>query len=776
MNYKLLAFIIAFSFIKSSIAQQATNSIGIWNEQILSKETSETKIEILVKGNKKNILDICKKYDANFLYNINDLCRVSITKKNLEAFAKESSIQRIGQMSRGGVNLMDTARILNNVDSVYMGYAPLTRSYAGSGIVMGFIDDGIDFKNFDFKNEDSTTRIKFIWDQNFAPSALSPLPYNYGKEWNFMDINNGLCTHEEQGSAGHGTHVTGIATGNGNINPNFRGNAPSCDIIAVSIKYGTSFLTNVIDAADYIFKKADAMGKPCVINTSLGDYYGARDGKDLTSQALEFLMNERPGRIIVAAAGNAGNIPYHARYNFTGTDTIFSFFKDRYTGTKYYFDFWADTASFKNAYFTVEARDDSTYDKLGNTGYINILRDMPTLPFVSTVNITRNIISPLGFFMGQVKYNATLDGTRYHVECEVTPDSINKVWALNFCGQGRADVWASKTVIGTSNFVNDSTVNIFPNYIYPDYNQTMVSHWQCSDQVITVGNYVAKNAYLNYDSTITYNTENAGAIALNSSLGPTRDGRVKPDITAPGNFILACGNTRWVPVLISTGQGNKVAYGGSYVRNSGTSMASPQVAGAVALLLEQYPDLKPLQAREILRRTARLDTFTTNSIPNNTWGYGKLNTFQGMTYPAVFGCMDSTAYNYNSLANISDDNCIAKVYGCMDSTALNYNPLANTPSTTDTCVYATEVGLIDIIPNNILKVFPNPASDKVNFQLTFGFGIKSIMILDLQGRTVLTDTFTSKNYVWNCNLVARGVYFYKVSIGSRTYNGKIILN
>lgn len=777
MNKYLLAFISIILLTNNLFAQQSSAGLSLWNQHLIIHTPADAPLQIIVKGDKAAIQQLCKKYQATFLYNIHDLCRVSISKKNVEAFALESAVSRIGDFSVGGKTMLDTARIWNNVDSAYQGIAPLTQSYTGSGVLFGLIDDGIYFDHPDFKNPDSTTRIKFLWDQNYAPSVLSPLPYNYGKEWNYIDINNDLCTHVEQGSAGHGTHVTGIAVGNGNANPAFRGNAPACDIVAVSVKYGTDFLTNMIDAVDYIYKKADAMGRPCVINTSVGDYYGARDGKDLTSVAIDYLLQEKSGRILVAAAGNAGNIAYHGHYNFSTGDSLYSFFTTKAYTTKYYFDFWADTQSFNNAYFTVEAIDTIGYFRRGNTGYINIKRDMPTLPFVPSVIITRNIIDSVGSYRGQVKYAAQLVGTTYHIECEVTPDTFTKVWSLRFAGQGKADVWASKSLITTSNFVYDTALIAFPGYVYPDNNQTIVSSWQCSNNVITVGNYVNRNAFLNFDSTYTFNTETAGNIAQNSSWGPTRDGRTKPDITAPGNFVMSCMSMRWFSTLVRTGQSYKIAYGGYYVRNSGTSMASPMVAGAVALLLEKYPNLKPFQAKDMLFRTARLDSFTTNSIPNNTYGYGKLNTYQSLLYPAVFGCMDTTAFNYNPSANISNDSCIAKVYGCMDSTALNYNPLANTVSVTDTCVYAV-IGSVHSLQNQTqVQVFPNPAFDKVIIACSEMNQLKHIRIMELSGRTVYTETLeASQNQcVWNSSLMARGIYLYEVKIGTQTITGKITL-
>ncbi|MBL0103977.1 MAG: hypothetical protein IPP51_09635 [Bacteroidetes bacterium] len=60
------------------------------------------------------------------------------------------------------------------------------------------------------------------------------------------------------------------------------------------------------NAVEYIFNKAQQLGKPCVINASLGDYIGSHDGLDLESQYISNLLNQQAGRALVAAAGNVG--------------------------------------------------------------------------------------------------------------------------------------------------------------------------------------------------------------------------------------------------------------------------------------------------------------------------------------------------------------------------------------------------------------------------------------------------------------------------------------
>lgn len=803
MTIRLL-LVSCLSFLSSFIfSQQSNEKMGIWNKHLLDGIQDQNSLtEVIVKGNKADIQRLCTKYHANYLYSIGPFQRVSIAVKDVSSFASESSVERLGNFSKGGQALLDTSRILVNVDSAYLGYAPLTHSYTGEGVIMGLVDDGIDPTHLDFQHADGTTRIKFLWDQNIM-SSLNPMPYTYGKEWNFMEINAGLCTHQEQGSGGHGTHVAGIAAGNGNDNPMYRGNAPKADMIVVSVKYGNDFLTNLVDAIDYIFKKADALGKPCVINTSVGEYYGSRDGKDVTSQAIEYLLDERPGRVVVAAAGNAGNIPYHAQFQITAPDTSFIWFKDIAYSGKLYYDFWADTQQLNNVYFTTGAIEKYNFTKEGNIGYLNVKRDLPILIATGNATLTRNIINSAGRFMGQVKVSATLEDRSYHFEFEISPDSSNKYYSLSAYGNGKLDVWASSTFIGTSNIVTSGLPSdtIFPeiiHYVNPDINQTLVSNWQCSNKVITVGNYTNRSAFLNYDSAYSYSGATPGMIDAGSSLGPTRDGRTKPDLTAPGGFVVSCGNLYWSGLLISTGQTYKVAYGGHYVRNTGTSMASPMVAGAVALLLEKYPNLDYAQTKELLFNSIKKDTFTTPST-NNTYGHGKLNTFQALIFPAIFGCIDSGSFNYNPLANIDDYSCIAKVfgctdtgsinynalantndgscilkvYGCLDSNALNYNPLANI---SDTCIYAPNA-IPELENGTNMLVYPNPATNIVSFSVfTPRSEMPFIIISDHLGKTIQRIEVKNNLVSWSCENMARGIYYYVLRTDEQVFdNGKLVL-
>ena len=134
--------------------------------------------------------------------------------------------------------------------------------------------------------------------------------------------------------------------------------------------------------------------------------------------------------------------------------------------------------------------------------------------------------------------------------------------------------------------------------------------------IITVGAFVSRPLPQ-------FDVEVAGALAPFTSFGPTRDGRIKPDLTAPGFGIQA-------PTVHTNGSGN-------YVLSHGTSMAAPHVTGVVALLRSLKPGLSAEEIKTILQNEARLDLFT-GIPPGREWGKGKLNAkaaFEALNSPIL---------------------------------------------------------------------------------------------------------------------------------------------
>ncbi len=217
----------------------------------------------------------------------------------------------------------------------------------GSDVIIGIVDSGCDFRHRSFRQPDGETRLLYLWDQSKEkPDAPPPQPFNYGREFTADRINQALTAGDENAYtvldytppiAAHGTHVMDIAAGNGRepdlfdgkpgilpSQPSTPGVAPHAQIIFVNLRSSEKqFLGSsrgVLDGVTYIFQKADALGKPAVVNLSLSTTGGPHDGTTLVEQGFEALVTAKPGRAIVTSAGNAFTMQSHVSGRVTQGD------------------------------------------------------------------------------------------------------------------------------------------------------------------------------------------------------------------------------------------------------------------------------------------------------------------------------------------------------------------------------------------------------------------------------------------------------------------------
>ena len=181
-------------------------------------------------------------------------------------------------------------------------------AYTGAGVLVGIIDSGIDWRHDDFRNANGTTRLKAIWDLWGAGSA-PPTGFAYGAEWDQTEINASLTgggAVNEVDNNGHGTHVSGIAAGNGRASSGqYSGVAPEADLLfAKPFNNGGFAEDKTIDAMNYLVQKAHALGQPIAINMSLGGHFGAHDGTSAQERVIDDLSG--PGVVFCVAAGNEG--------------------------------------------------------------------------------------------------------------------------------------------------------------------------------------------------------------------------------------------------------------------------------------------------------------------------------------------------------------------------------------------------------------------------------------------------------------------------------------
>lgn len=330
---------------------QSLSKVNFSLMQKISGEFPPTRqLALFVQGDVNVVRHFTEQNGGHFKYSADNISAIILP---LGAVSELAKLEQVEALEDNGMKMQpmnDSMRIKNNINPVQMGMSPLPQGYNGDGVVMGIIDSGIDFTHPDFKDANGNTRVLYIWDHNLS-GGLTPQPYNYGREFNSSDINGGLASAHVDNSNGHGTHVSGVAAGNGlALNAN-KGVAHHSQIISVCVNWNLpddDWMTSVADAVNYIYTKATSMGKPCVINISAGSYYGSHDAKDLQAQMIGALISQQNGRSLVCAAGNAGNLPIHVQHNHTAaTDTSFTWFNYNASyGTSIYVEMWADQANF----------------------------------------------------------------------------------------------------------------------------------------------------------------------------------------------------------------------------------------------------------------------------------------------------------------------------------------------------------------------------------------------------------------------------------------------
>jgi len=564
--------------------------------------------------------------------------------------------------------LNDTSRLHHQVNEIHKGLSNLQQAYTGNGIVLGFVDTGIDFTHPDFKDSLGKTRIYSYWDQTKTTSTpRSPQPYNYGENWIANEIDNGLCTATD--NVGHGTHVVGIAAGNGKGNGRHKGMAPEANIVMVKTNNSAKNWTlTVSDACDYIFKIADQLNKPCVINISYGVAMGSHDGNDPASELIESLLDSKSGRIVVAAAGNNGNLGKYHLHGTVSQDTSFFWVKSTLKGiagpNSILVDLWADSLQFKDVQFSTGVNlPSNSYALRGETKFRTFNEALNFAP-----NALRDtVFNSNGVKLAYIDYYAEIINHEYHLQTAYTSiDSTTYLFQFRTTGIGSFDVWGgSANKVGTKNFNDFETTNIPSNsvyppiahYIFPDTLQTIFSSYISSEKVMTVGNVSNKASYITKDQVNHVSDYQAGQIHTSSSKGPNRKGEIKPDIVASGTKIFSANP---LTILNNPATTSILDEGGLHVLNSGTSMASPLVAGIAALYLEKCSKASYNDFKTDVKKSAKKFAIQGN-IPNYAYGFGEINALSLLlsTNPTIsvlgdtiLPCSDSTTLTISSTQGI----------------------------------------------------------------------------------------------------------------------------
>ena len=525
---------------------------------------------------------------------------------------------------------MDTTATIVNAMAAYDGKA-LPQAFTGRGVVVGVMDVGFDLTHPNFFDSTATEyRIGAFWDQLDTDTTGSGFPV--GRDYK----GRGELLRKKHSTDGliqtHGTHTLGISAGSGYNSP-YRGMAYESDICLVSNAV-TSDLP-LIDSADvykytsatdalgfkYIFDYATGRGLPCVASFSEGatPTYGSEDS--LYSRYIERLTG--PGRIIVASAGNES----------TATRFVM-----KPAGKPEAGSFLYTTES--EAGFFVEA-DGPFALRLLSYGSTN-----PDTMEVSSSQLAsgQSCTTEARLFGGACKCTATTEwwpsgfafgDTIYHVVL-----SFDK--PLKDIGPLAVAVSGAETEASLRCYQPAFFANALADQAWADAETTHnVNAPGCFPSIITVGATIHRTGFTNYlGQYFDYSQpgRNDGVRSWYSSVGPTMDGRLKPDVTAPGDNVVSSYSSYYEEANPEAGDiRSDVAHfafnGRTYAWNSntGTSMATPVVAGAIALWLQARPDLTPAEVKDVLSRTCRKPEAQL-TYPNNLYGHGEIDVHRGLLY------------------------------------------------------------------------------------------------------------------------------------------------
>ena len=507
--------------------------------------------------------------------------------------APDITLERYGYNAIPGCyGLIDMASLNAAGISAVQNYPTL--QLLGNGIMIGFVDTGIDYQNSIFRDATGGTRIAGIWDQTIQTGTL-PEGFSYGSEYTADQINEALRSEDPLSivpsvdTNGHGTFVASVAAGDTNAENRFQGAAPRAAIGMVKLKEAKDYLkefyaiqedavcfqeTDIMQGLYYLHKLAERQNMPLVICVALGSNFGGHNGATTLSRILENYANTL-NHCVVIGGGNEANERHHYYGALDESD---------------------------------EAQEVEIRVEQGNTGFVAEL--WTTLPNI----VTAYIISPSGERSPVIsvrqasRYNLTFPFERTQVQIEyrlLTDNNDSQLLFFRFAepaegiwriGVKPLRIWdgAFHIWLSMKEFIDGNVYFLQAN---PDYTLTEPGSIRCA---ITVSYY---NAIDN-------------SVDINSGRGYTRNRLIKPDFAAPGVQV--------------TGAGAQ----GRFVKRSGSSIAAGITAGASALIMEwliEQPNtigITTSQIKNIIMLGTNQEVLP--EYPNREWGYGTMDIYQSL--------------------------------------------------------------------------------------------------------------------------------------------------
>ena len=466
-----------------------------------------------------------------------------------------------------------------------------TLQLKGNGILIGFMDSGIDYTNKVFRNLDGSTRIAAIWDQT-VQSGTPPRDFSYGSEYTQEQINSALQSEEplelvpSTDESGHGTYAASLAAGGADAGEQFLGAAPEAAIAMVKLKQAKQYLrdyyfipdnavcyqeTDLMLGLKYLNDLADSLGMPLVICITCGSSMGGHIG----TLPLSFLIegySTRANHITVIGTGNEADKRHHyfnTLENTEDTKTVELRVGENVTG--FSLELWTEVPNILSISIISPSGENTSRIpfRVGASAEIDFLFER-TKVSVDYRLLVEKSSSELVFF----RFNAPAPGIWKII---VEPLTV---------ADGRFHMWLPLTEFLTG--------EVF--FLESDPYYTLTNPANTDSPVV-----------------VSYYNGTAGAVSQSSGRGYTRTGRLKPDITAPGVNV-----TGALP-------------GDRFSSRTGSCISAAITSGAVALMLEWILDIQKVSGIDSFQIKSLLILGAvrpkTMEYPNREWGYGQLNLY-----------------------------------------------------------------------------------------------------------------------------------------------------
>ncbi len=465
--------------------------------------------------------------------------------------------------------------------------------FTGRGCIVAALDFGLDFTHPNFLNSDGTTRVTAFWNQVAGYDPAHPNRYGYGRVFSRDEINRALSTPNsyealgyhpaisDTGHGSHGTHTLDIAAGNGRARGSIPGVAPDADLLFVHLSTPNPGPTGdlgdsvrMLEALDFVHRTAE--DRPWVVNLSVGRTAGSHDGTSPFEQGMHELLRLGSGRAIVQSAGN-------------------------YRAADLAVEGWLRDGERRDLGWIIDPRDtvpneiDAWYS--GNDRFLVALQPPEGGRFVEVRLGEVADISHDGSLVGRIYHRKNDPNNRdNHIEVFLYPNAPSGAWTLRLIGEyvinGRFHAWIERSLARPG-----AQSRFDPKITTQSYTLGTIA---TSPLVITVGAYDAH--------------AEGQPLAPFSSCGPTRDDRhEKPELLAPGVSVLAA---RSIPRGAARQEGLLIA-------RSGTSMATPHVAGCVATMFEAAG--RPVSIQEIRNCLKHAAEPVTDGEDTDCCAWGRLN-------------------------------------------------------------------------------------------------------------------------------------------------------